>query len=138
MDDLEKVLMNELKSDLVRRAQLLLAQNPDWAEFLNPLLDELEITNLSIEYLQEKLIILKELQNENVIERDYKEELKNMCIYLKTEIEEGQIILEDTKKQTLIDIITNNIDLINNTDIDINWEEKLKEFNCSCENLYLS
>lgn len=140
MDDLEKVLINELKSDLVRRAQLLLAQNPDWAEFLNPLLDELEITNLCIDYLQEKLIILKELQNENsdTAVRDYKEELKNMCIYLKTEIEEGQIILEDTKKQMLIDIITDNIELINNTDIDINWEEKLKEFNSSCENLYLS
>jgi molecular chaperone DnaK len=138
MDELEKVLINELKADISRRANLLLAQNPDWSEFIKPLLEELEISNLTMEYLQEKLSALKELQDdEDNTERDYKEELKNMCIYLKTEIDEDQIELSEDKKNVLIAIITETLEIIENIN-ELNWEEKLKEFNKSCEELYLN
>jgi molecular chaperone DnaK len=135
MDDLEKILINEVKSDIVRRANLLLAQNPEWGEFLNPLLEELEITNLSQDYLNEKLKILKEVQDDDTVERDYKEELKNLCIYLKNEVEEGLLDLPDEKKDKLIIIIKENIQLLESED-EINWEEKLGEFNKECEAIY--
>jgi len=139
MDDLEKVLLNEIKSDVTRRANLLLAQNPDWSDFIKPLLEDLEITNLSIDYLQDKLSILKELQEEDENDegtRDYKEELNNMCIYLKTELEQNQIDLPDDKKIVLTTIILENLDEIEKNTPEINWEEKLKEFNKICESLY--
>ena len=136
MDELEKVLFNELKADIIRRATLLLAQNPDWSDFIKPLLEKLELSNFTTEYLQEKLIVLKELQdNDEDFKRDYKEELKNMCIYLKTEIDEDQLELSENKKKILIDIITKTLDTIENHD-EINWEDKLIDFNKSCEELY--
>lgn len=136
MDELEKVLFNELKADIIRRANLLLAQNPDWSDFIKPLLEKLELSNFTTEYLQEKLIVLKELQdNDEDFKRDYKEELKNMCIYLKTEIDEDQLELSENKKKILIDIITKTLDTIENDD-EINWEDKLIDFNKSCEELY--
>jgi len=136
MDDLEKVLFNELKADIIRRANLLLAQNPDWSDFIKPLLEKLELSNFTTEYLQEKLIVLKELQdNDEDFKRDYKEELKNMCIYLKTEIDEDQLDLSENKKKLLIDIITETLDTIENHD-EINWEDKLIDFNKLCEELY--
>ena len=136
MDELEKVLFNELKADIIRRANLLLAQNPNWSDFIKPLLEKLELSNFTTEYLQEKLIVLKELQdNDEDFKRDYKEELKNMCIYLKTEIDEDQLELSENKKKILIDIITKTLDTIENDD-EINWEDKLIDFNKSCEELY--
>lgn len=136
MDELEKVLFNELKADIIRRANLLLAQNPDWSDFIKPLLEKLELSNFTTEYLQEKLIVLKELQdNDEDFKRDYKEELKNMCIYLKTEIDEDQLELSENKKKILIDIITKTLNTIENNN-EINWEDKLIDFNKSCEELY--
>ena len=138
MDDLEKVLMNELKGDIIRRATLLLAQNPDWNEFLKPLLEELEITNINTDYLNEKLNILKELQEDDT-DRNYKEELTNICIYLKTEIDEGQLDLNNDKKEKLKQLISNNFELLEkniNDNNDINWEEQLNIFNKNCENIY--
>jgi hypothetical protein len=138
MDELERVLINELKADITRRANLLLAQNPDWSEFIKPLLEELELSNLTMEYLQEKLSALKELQDDDdETERDYKEELKNMCIYLKTEIDEQQLELSEDKKNVLVAIITETLEIIENNN-EINWEDKLKDFNKYCEELYLN
>jgi len=139
MDDLERVLLNELKADILRRSNLLLAQNPEWLEFIKPLLEELELSNLTMEYLQEKLSALKDLQeddNDNTT-RDFKEELKNMCIYLKTEIDEDQIDLAEDKKNVLIAILTETFEIIENNN-EINWEQKMKDFNKSCEELYLN
>jgi len=135
MEDLEKMLINELKIDIIRRANMLLIQNPEWSEFINPLLEELEITNLSHEYLNEKLQILKEVQNEENTDRDYEEELKNLCIYLKTEFDEGQLEISNEKKKEFMEILKNNFDLLESNKLEINWEEKLNEFNKVCENL---
>ena len=139
MDDLERVFINELKADILRRSNLLIAQNPDWTEFIKPLLEELELSNLTMEYLQDKLSALKDLQedDDNSTTRDFKEELKNMCIYLKTEIDEGQLELAEDKKNVLIAILTETFEIIENNN-EINWEQKIKEFNKSCEELYLN
>lgn len=139
MDDLERVFINELKADILRRSNLLIAQNPDWTEFIKPLLEELELSNLTMEYLQDKLSALKDLQEDdnNNTTRDFKEELKNMCIYLKTEIDEGQLELAEDKKNVLIAILTETFEIIENNN-EINWEQKMKDFNKSCEELYLN
>jgi molecular chaperone DnaK len=165
MDDLEKVLMNELKGDIRRRAEILLVQNPEWQEYIKPLIDELEFTNLTNDYLNEKLKILKELQEDDSEERNYREELKNICIYIKSEIEEGQIELMTEKKDNLSFIILNNLELIEKDELlensvkieesvdnktenildleqkmkdfhKINWEDKLNIFNKACEVIY--
>ena len=135
LKDLEKILINEVKGDLIRRCNLLLAQNPDWEEFIKPLLEELEYTNLTQEYLNDKLEILKELQDDDNNERNYKEELKNLCIYLKNEVDEGQIDLSDDKKEVLISILTEYLNLLEKSE-EINWEEQLNDFNNKCEKLY--
>jgi len=136
MDDLEKVLLNELKADVSRRANLLLAQNPEWSDFISPLLEDLELSNLSYEYLEDKLKILKELQDDETFERDYKEELKNLCIYIKNEIDENQVDLSEDKKLQLVQLITDNLELLESIDESIIWEDKLKEFNNGCELVY--
>jgi molecular chaperone DnaK len=136
MDDLEKVLLNELKADVSRRANLLLAQNPEWSDFITPLLEDLELSNLSYEYLEDKLKILKELQDDETFDRDYKEELKNLCIYIKNEIDENQVDLTEDKKQQLVQLITSNLELLESSDESIIWEDKLKEFNNGCESIY--
>jgi len=136
MDDLEKVLLNELKADVSRRANLLLAQNPEWSDFITPLLEDLELSNLSYEYLEDKLKILKELQDDETFERDYKEELKNLCIYIKNEIDENQVDLSEDKKLQLVQLITDNLELLESIDESIIWEDKLKEFNNGCELVY--
>jgi len=136
MKDLERIMINELKVEVTRRANFLLSQNPDWQEFIKPLLEELELSNLSNEYLEDKLKILKELQDDDTIERDYKEELKNLNIYLKTELEEEQIDLPEEKKELLKNFIESNFKLFEENDDTINWEEKLKEFNEFCEKMY--
>ena len=137
MDDLERVFINELKADILRRSNLLIAQNPDWTDFIKPLLEELELSNLTMEYLQDKLSALKDLQEDDNTTRDFKEELKNMCIYLKTEIDEGQLELDEDKKTVLIAILTETFEIIENNN-EINWEQKIKDFNKSCEELYLN
>jgi hypothetical protein len=136
MDDMEKILLDCLRSDVIRKANLLLAQNPEWSDFITPLLEDLELSNLSYEYLEDKLKILKELQDDETFERDYKEELKNLCIYIKNEIDENQVDLSEDKKQQLVQLITNNLELLESTDESIVWEDKLKEFNNGCELVY--
>jgi hypothetical protein len=135
MDDLEKILMNELKVDIIRRCNLLLVQNPNWSEFIRPLLEELEITNLSNDYLNDKLNTLKELQDDDNYERDYREELKNICIYIKNEIEEGQLDLDTDKQNKIKQLISNTFELFEK-DNDVNWEEQLLSFNNCCEEIY--
>ena len=58
-----------------------------------------------------------------------------MCIYLKTEIDEEQLELSENNKNILSTIITETLDTIENDD-GINWEDKLRDFNKSCEELY--
>jgi hypothetical protein len=60
-----------------------------------------------------------------------------MCIYLKTEIDEEQLELSENNKNILSTIITETLDTIENYD-EINWEDKLRDFNKSCEELYLN
>jgi molecular chaperone DnaK len=141
MDDMEKILLDCLRSDVIRKANLLLVQNPEWSEYITPLLDSLEITNLTQEYLQDKYDILKELQDDNeTIERDYYEELKNIYIYLKTEFTEGTLEINENMKPDFMLLLQNYEEIINNISNENNssekWKEELERFNNNCEEIY--
>jgi hypothetical protein len=77
MDGIEKLFYNDRKSELKNRIRILLAKNPEWSEFLNPVVEELEYESVTIDYINEKLSLLEQLEEDNEIveNRDYKQEL---------------------------------------------------------------
>ena len=137
MDGIEKLFYNDRKIELKNRIGILLAKNPDWSEFLNPVLEEISYENVSIDYINEKLSLLEQLEedNEYVDKRDYKQELNNLCLYLKSEIESGNIDLGD-KNIILFELINNTINLFNENSKNINWKEQLDILNKKCEEIY--
>lgn len=137
-DDIESLLFNEKKLELKNKILLLLNTNPEWDDFLQPVLEELSYSSVSIEYIDDKLNLLNELEqdNENNKERDYKKEVNNLCLYLKSEIETGSINLGNDKNNLLSDIINNILNLFTENIEDINWEEQLNTLNKKCEEIY--
>ena len=136
IDQVEKMFLNELKEDLINKIKLLLAVNPDWDEFLNPVLEELSYNNVSIDYVNEKIKLLNELDNNN--EKNYKQELNNLCLYLKSELENGSIDLGNEKNILLINIINENLENItkNYEDSYIDWKYQLEILNKKCDEIY--
>ena len=137
MDGIEKLFYNDRKIELKNRIGILLAKNPEWKDFLDPVLEELTYENITIDYINEKLSLLEQLEedNENVDNRDYKQELNNLCMYLKSEIESGNIDLGD-KNMILFELINNTIILLNEHSNEINWKEQLDLLNKKCEEIY--
>ena len=137
MDGIEKLFYNDRKIELKNRIGILLAKNPEWKDFLDPVLEELTYENITIDYINEKLSLLEQLEedNENVNNRDYKQELNNLSMYLKSEIESGNIDLGD-KNMILFELINNTIILLNENSNEINWKEQLDLLNKKCEEIY--
>ena len=137
MDGIEKLFYNDRKSELKNRIGILLAKNPEWSEFLDPVLEELSYETITIDYINEKLSLLEQLEedNENVKNRDYKQELNNLCMYLKSEIESGNIDLGD-KNMILSELINHSINLLNENPLEINWNDQLEILNKKCEEIY--
>jgi molecular chaperone DnaK len=135
-DDVEQIIFKELKEKLLAKVTLLLNKNPEWEEYLNPIIDELNYNNITKEYILDKLEIIKDLEDENDENDDYKEQLKNLCLFLKNEIKLNNLSLPEDKLKYLINLIDETINLfeINNNEID--WEELLNNFNKNCEDLY--
>jgi molecular chaperone DnaK len=131
-DDFDKYILIELKEDLFNRINLLINKNPQWTEDLEPILEELKINNLSIDYLQNKLEIIKELEDNDDI--NYKEQFKNLCLFIKKEIEENNIELNNDKLNELNTLINNNLLLLEKDD-DIDWNYELNNFNEYCFNI---
>lgn len=127
MDSIEKILFEERKEELKNRITLLLAKNPDWKDYLDPVLEELSYNTVSSEYVDDKLKLINELETDET-PRDYKKELNNLCLYLKSEIALGNI-----KSDELIDMINNNLKLI---DTDIDCEYQINLLNKKCEEIY--
>ena len=131
-DNIEKILLQERKDELKNRIMVALAKNPDWEEFLSPVLEQLEYSSITSEYVNQKLELLNEL---DTIEcKDYKQEVNNLCMYLKTEIENGSIDLGE-HTYGLIMLINDTMHcIVDNKEID--WEEKLNEINEKCNEIY--
>ena len=128
-DDNLELFLNERKLELKNRIMILLAKNPEYEEYLEPILDQLSYNTTKIDYINEKLELLNELEQTKVI--DYKQETINLCQYLKKEIENGTLELNLDKIELLTEIIN---DLLFNEHND--WEEQLNILNQKCEELY--
>lgn len=136
LDDIEKVFLNENIQELTNKIKLLLIKNPEWEEFLNPVLEELSYNTVSMDYINDKINTINELENElNNNDKDYKQEVNNLCIYLKNELESGNINLDPNKNNKLIILINESLLLLSNNE-NINWEDYLNQINKSCEEIY--
>jgi len=157
--ELEKIIIMELKDELNNKIIILLNKNPEWDEYLNPIIEKLSESNISLEYLQDKLEIIKELEDDNTehdntehdntkhIEKNYKEQFKNLCLFLKYEIENGNINLNNEKlnklniiineSMILFDTDNNDTDDNTNNDNNIDWKNQLLELNKYCEQIII-
>ena len=131
--ELEKIMIMELKDDLNNKINYLINKNPEYEEYLNPILEKILITNISLEYLQDKLKIIKELEDDDPI--NYYEEYKNICLFIKTQLEENKIQLDNVKLEKLINLVNNSILLIETNSENTIWENELTIFNQQCENI---
>jgi len=127
-NELEKIMIMELKDELNNKVTFLLNKNPDWAEYLEPIIEKLTETNISLEYLQDKLETLKDLEEEETT-TSYKDQLNNICLFIKSQIEQDLIKIDNLEK---LKLLVNNTLLLFDSDEEINWEEKLNEFNENC------
>lgn len=134
-DDVEHIIFEEMKETLMAKVTLLLNKNPDWEEYLKPIIDELNYNNITKEYLVDKLEIIKDLEDndENI---DYKDQLKNLCLFLKSEIELNNIVVSEDKLEYLINLIDETLNVLESDDTDIDWEQTLHNFNQNCEEIY--
>jgi len=136
LDDIEKIFLNENKQELINKINTLLGIHPEWEEFLNPVLNELSYNTVTIDYINDKIILVNELENDQT-DRNYKNEVNNLCLFLKNELDTGSINLGETKNNQLIELINNSL-LILNENNEIDWEEYLNKFNLICEQIYNS
>ena len=121
---------NEDKNNFENKVKLLLSKKPELENLLNPILEKLSYNNITQEYIDEKIILLNEL--ENLSTKNYKTELWNLCLYLKSEIQFGNIVLSKENHEILVKSINTNIDLLNEKN-DIDWENQLNQLNIVCE-----
>ena len=135
-DNVEKLFLIDKKNELQNKITLLLVKNPDWEEFLKPVIEELSYNNITINYINDKLSLLEELENNYIDDtKDYKKEVNNLCLYLKSELENGTININHNN-QLLIDLINNTLLLLNENNDNIDWKEQLDIFNLKCEQIY--
>lgn len=127
--DMEKIMLNEMKDELYNKVIVLLNKNPEWSEYLEPILDELQLTNITLEYIQDKILILKDLEDD---ENNDKEEFKNLCLFIKTQVEEKQIDLSNEKLNELEDLINYSLKLLESTE-NIDWYNEICNFNNKCD-----
>ena len=130
--DLEKIMLIELKDQLYNKVILLINKNPEWNEYLEPILEELALSNVKLEYIQDKLNIIKDLEEDTDV--NHKEEFKNLCLFIKTQLEENKIELSNEKLNEIIILINQSLDLLQLNE-DINWECEINNFNNKCEEI---
>ena len=134
LDDIEKIFLNENKQELVNKINILLVKHPEWDEFLNPVLNELSYNTVTIDYINDKITLINELENDQT-DKNYKQEVNNLCLYLKSELEIGNINLGEIKNNQLVELINTSLSLFNEEN-DIDWQEYLETINQSCEEIY--
>ena len=135
-DNLNEIIIIEMKEELFNRVTLLLNKNPEWEEYLKPILDELNYNNVTKDYLVDKLETIKDLEDNEDVIIDYKSQLNNLCLFLKSEIELQNLDVPEEKIDYLSQLINETINIIESDNNNINWEIKLNEFNLNCEEIY--
>jgi molecular chaperone DnaK len=129
---IDKIILFELKEELENKVKMLLAKNPEWNEYLNPILEELQLNNITKEYIEDKMNIIKDLDDNNE-NQDYKEQFKNVCLFIKNEINCGNINLDLENMIKLNQLIIDALILIDSETESIDWEIELDNFNKKCE-----
>lgn len=129
---IDKIILFELKEELENKVKMLLAKNPEWGEYLNPILEELQLNNITKEYIEDKMNIIKDL-DDNDENQDYKEQFKNVCLFIKNEINCGNITLNEENMINLNQLIIDALILLDSESESINWENELDNFNTKCE-----
>lgn len=130
--DLEKIMLNELKDQLYSKVIMLINKNPEWEEYLQPILEELQLANVTLEYIQDKLTTLKDLEEDE--ETDHKEEFKNLCLFIKTQLEEKKIELSNDKINELANLVNESLELLQSTE-EIDWVNEIDKFNAKCDEI---
>lgn len=132
----EEIIFMEKKEELFNKVTLLLHKNPEWEEYLQPILDELNYTNITKDYIIDKLEIIKDLEDNENDNTDFKEQLNNLCLFLKSEIELGNLDISLERTEHLSNLINKSIDMIENDNNETDWENELNIFNINCESIY--
>jgi molecular chaperone DnaK len=135
MDQIEKLFLNDRKIQLKNRIDLLIVKNPEWNDFLQPVLEELSYNTTTIDYVNEKLALLNELEESDEKPHDHKQEVNNLCLYLKSEIESGSIDL-GANNDFLIQLINNTLLMVEQNIETIDWKVQLNILNKKCEDIY--
>ena len=137
IDEIDCLFYNERKQTLQSRANLLLVKNPVWIDHLQPIIEKLSYCNTPIDYINDKLLFLDELEKDNE-EKDYKQEYINLCTFLKNELIYGSIDLDENRNKLLTDLINEHFTNIHtNTIVDINeWKCRLDTLNKQCDEIY--
>lgn len=137
LEQVEKLFLLDRKNQLKNRIEILLAKNPEWDEYLNPVLEELNYSNISIDYINEKLKLVEELESDDTEKEnhDYRQEVNNLCLYLKSELETGSINLGNNNT-LLVNLLNQTINMIQENDPEINWKDQLSLLNAKCEEIY--
>jgi molecular chaperone DnaK (HSP70) len=138
IDEIDCIFYNERKQTLQNRANLLLAKNPLWAEHLQAIIEKLSYCNITIDYINDKLLFLDELEKDNTEEKDYKQEYINLCTFLKNELIYGSIDLDENRNKLLTDLINDHfINIHTNNIVDANeWKCRLNTLNKQCDDIY--
>jgi molecular chaperone DnaK len=130
IDSLEKISIIELKEKLTSKINYLIHKEPDYKEYLEEILEQISYTNISLQYIQDKMDNLNSLFETNT---NYKEQFKNICLFIKNQIDENKINIPNLNE--LVNKVNESLSLFDNNDNEINWYEKFLEFNQFCENI---
>jgi hypothetical protein len=130
--DIDTELLNSNKEKLKSRINLLLNTNPEWKEYLEPVLEELSYSNITMDYINDKLELVNQLEEDN--KTNPKEQVNNLCLYLKNEL--NTLDLNSNQKEELEQLINNTLLLLYTNNDDIDWDNQLKIFNEKCEMIY--
>lgn len=129
--NIENELKEDMKNQLKNKITILLNKNPDWKEYLEPVLEELSYSNITMDYINEKLELINQLDEDN--KTDPKEQVNNLCLYLKNEL--NILDLNSDQKEELAKLIDETLSLLCN-ESNIDWNNQLKLFNEKCEMIY--
>ena len=130
----DNLIFEDSKDKLINKINLLLAKNSEYKEYLEPILEQLTYTSTTIDYISDKLSLIDELEKED-IQLSPKEQVNNLCLYLKNQIENNSLTINKEQNELLIKLIETTLYIICNNS-DHNWEELLTKFNVECHNIY--
>ena len=82
--------------------------------------------------LDDKLEYIKQLFSDN-----YKDELQQLCLFLKNEIENRNLDLCEDQYDVLSKIVTKYLDMLGNNTLNINYKDEINNLNMICENIIM-